>query len=112
MNNCISLKGKGAESGFSRNCGRARSLEIKTSQGLGIGLIVSKNNEMEEESQLRFDGARAKQLKVLAAKKELVTQSEAGVSHSMMEGGILDKLVDMEDKAVGFKAIKEGVRLS
>jgi len=67
---------------------------------------------MEGESKLRLDEDSRKQLKVLAAKKELVTQLEAGVSHSMMEGGILDKLVEMEDKAAKFKTNKVGMRLS
>jgi hypothetical protein len=41
------------------------------------------------------------------AKKVLVTQKEAGVSYTMKEGGIIDKLVDLEDKALKVKTSRE-----
>jgi hypothetical protein len=51
-----------------------------------------------------------KSLKVLAAKRVLRIQEEAGVSHTLKEGGIIDKLVELEEVAVKIKDGKEGVR--
>ena len=96
-------------SGFGRGGGRISSLEPRLSQGSGVGLMFTNKADLEGESLLRKDEGRGGQSKVLAAKKELVIQKKAGVSHSMKEGGIIDKLMEMEDKAVKLKASKEGV---
>ena len=103
-------EGEGLGCGF--GSGKARSWDHRTPQGSALGLIFPNNADMEGESQLRLGGNRGKQLKVSESKKELVTQLEVEVSHSMKEGSILDKLVEMEDKAVKFKVSKEGARLS
>jgi hypothetical protein len=65
----------------------------------------------EDDSLLRQEEGGGKNFKVLAAKKELVTQKKVGVSHSLKEGGIIDKLVEVEDKAVKLKVSKESVKL-
>lgn len=91
--------------------GRAKSLDLRQSQQSGIGLMFKDDRKKEGEAQLANDKGRGQQRKVLAATKELVTQKVAGVTHSMKEGRIIDKLVEMEDKAVKLKVSKEGTRL-
>jgi len=48
-----------------------------------------------------------RELKKLVAKKELTIQKGSGVSHSMKEGSIIDKLVALEEVAVKIKVNRE-----
>lgn len=68
------------------------------SQGSGIGLMFMDNVDLVEETQERNEDGGRKKLKILAAKKVLHTQKKAGVTFSKNEGGIIDKLVELEDK--------------
>jgi hypothetical protein len=76
-----------------------------------VGLMFPNKVVREDDSLLRQEESGGKNFKVLAAKKELVTQKKVGVSHSLKEGGIIDKLVEMEDKAVKLKVSKKSVKL-
>jgi hypothetical protein len=92
--------------------GQAHSSEARPHKGFVIRLMFGNKEVMEEESLLRKDCGRGKKLKVLAAKKFLATQREVGVSFPMKEGGIIEKLVVLEDKAVKIMASREMVRVS
>jgi len=95
------------EDDIGRGGGQARSWDTRGYYGSGIRFVFGNNGEASEDSRLRKEHGRGKQLKVLAAKKVLVTQKEAGVSFTMKEGGIIDKLVDLEDKAVKAKTSRK-----
>lgn len=70
-------------------------------------IVFNNNVEAKEDYHVCNKGGRGNHLKVLAAKKVLGTQKKEGVSFAMKEGGIIDKLDDLEDKAVKLKASKE-----
>jgi len=90
-----------------RGGGQAQSWDARGYYGSGIGRVFGNKGEVCEDSKLCKDHGSGKQLKVLAAKKVLVTQMEAGVSFTMKECGIIGKLVNLEDKAVKAKTRRE-----
>lgn len=102
---------EGLVHGYGRGGGCVRSLEGRQYQGSGVGLIFRDEVDSVADSQLGCVGGRGQQLKVLAAKKELHIQKKAGVSYSEMNGGILDKLVELEGSSRKIKATKGAERL-
>jgi len=97
--------GDEGEGGKHEGGGRqAQSLEIGGTQGLGIGFFMGDNEELVADSRVRGEGGSRNTLKVLAAKRELGIQNKISVSHSMNEGGIIEKLVLLEDVVVNIKA--------
>ena len=95
--------------------GNARSLEIRHSHGSGVNLFMGDYEEYVVDSQLSEAakrGKKVKELKVLAAKRVLKIQKESGVSFPSSEGGIIEKLVRMEDVAAKLKASREDARVA
>lgn len=82
----------------------ARSFEVGGIQSSGVMLFMGDKEESVADSQLRVDEGTLNTLKVLAAKRELGIQNIIGVSHSLEEGGIIEKLVHLEEVAVKIKA--------
>jgi hypothetical protein len=74
-----------------------------TKGGSGIGILP----RVRQSRRVIDEGAM---LKKLAAKKELSIQKGSGVSHSMKEGPIIDKLVALEEVAVKFRLNREEER--
>jgi len=97
----------GIVGGLGRGGGHARSLEARVPKGSGIGHFFGDNDESFAESHTQNGVGKGKQLKVLAAKRILKVQKEAGVSFTMKEGGIIDKFVELEEVAVKRRINKE-----
>jgi len=90
---------------------KARSSEICPLHGSGVGFFMDDHVESVADSQVWGVAKRGKHLKVLAAKRVLEIQKESGVSFSPSEGGIIEKLVQLEDVAVKAKACREEARV-
>jgi hypothetical protein len=90
---------------------RAHSFEVRNSQDSGIRLLMQKqlNSVVETQSQ-NVDGT-GKSLKVLAAKKVLKIQKKAGISSTLKDETMIEKLVDLEEVEVKHKVSREEVRL-
>lgn len=90
---------------------QAVSLDFGGSRRSGIRLFKGAQAESVFESQLQGESGCGKTLKVLAAKRVFETQKKAEVAFPTNEGGIIDKLVLLEEVAAKINADREVVRV-